>query len=135
MKKIIIIIVVVLIVVGGGLLGLNYLGSSKKLALNNEQIKNYQNKSEEFLNAVDSGNYNEYKKLSDNKMGEKSSYNAVDNYIKKNLGEYKNISYNEAVKSSNDKYIIYNGDFSKKDNIKIIMGFDSNNKITGFRVA
>lgn len=134
MKKAIIIIVVAIIVVGGGYSIYSHATSKPEIeSISATDSSNYQSLTKSFLYAVETNNYESYKNLCDTKISSKEDFNKIQNAVKNDLGDFKNITYIETEKQDGMSVNLYKVEFSKTTNTIAIV-FNKDNKVTLFNI-
>lgn len=134
MKKVIIIIIVAIIVIGGGYSIYSYAHSKSEVAtVTTTDSSNYQSITKNFLYAVETNNYENYKKLCDTKINSNSEFDKVQSAVKNILGDFKNITYIETITQDGMTANIYKGEFSKTTNT-IQITFNKENKVAEFNI-
>ncbi|MGL5647180.1 MAG: hypothetical protein ACRDDY_04960, partial [Clostridium sp.] len=105
--------------------------------INNVQakdVKNYNQKTTELLNAIDTNNFNNYKAICTEKMGAKSAFDKLVDVSNQKLGTAKSFQYIQTINSNGNLENVYKGNFEKGVmNFKVTL--DNTGKVEGFFIV
>lgn len=131
-KAIVTIIIALCVIIGGTFIYLNIQqNKNTPLTLSQEQITTDTNILNEFMTSINQNDLNSYESLTTTDMNTNGTFENVVKATKDTFGEFKSATFKEAVKSSKYDVLIFNGLFTKGDNVQITLSFDTNNKVAG----
>ena len=131
-KAIITIIIALCVIIGGTFIYLNIQqNKNTPLTLSQEQITTDTNILNEFMTGINQNDLNSYESLTTTDMNTNGTFENVVKATKDTFGEFKSATFKEAVKSGKYDVLIFNGLFTKGDNVQITLSLDTNNKVAG----
>lgn len=131
-KIIIGIIVAFCIIMGAGFLYVSYEQSKiSSLTLSEEQITTDSTILNDFMTAINNNDESSYSSLSTSEMNSSGTFEKVVSACKDNFGDFKSATYEKAIKSGNYDVLLFNGLFTKKDNVEITFSLNSDGKVAG----
>lgn len=131
-KIIISIIIIFCVVMGLGYLYVRYEESRvKALILCEDQIHTDSVILNRFMTAINNNDENVYSGLTTSQMSSNNIYEDMVKDCKNDFGEFKSATYEKALRSGSYEVLLFNANFTRKNNVEIIVSLDSNSKIAG----
>lgn len=131
-KIIISIIVVFCIIMGFGYIYVRHEESKVKgLTLCQDQISTDSVILNEFMTAINNNNEEAYSALTTSQLNSGNTFKNIVKDCKNDFGEFKSATYEKALRSGNYEVLLFNANFTSKNNVEVIISLDGNGKIAG----
>lgn len=83
------------------------------------------------MTAINNNNISSYNTLANDDMNATGTFEHVVRIVRDNLVEFKSAVYKEANKSKDYNILVFDGSFTNKNNMQIILFLNIDNKVAG----
>ncbi len=106
----------------------------KPLTLSTDQITTDSHILNEFMTAINNNNEEAYKELTTGSISTNNTFEEIVKECTSDFGEFKSATYEKAVRSGPYDILLFDANFTNKNNVEIIVSMDSNSKIAGINL-
>lgn len=118
-KKLLTVGIVLVIIIFCGFSYFIFGGKSSEVQLSQKEINTRTEVVNQLMSSINNKDFNEFKSLTDKRLGTEGNFNKIYEDFNNNLGTYENSTYEKAILDKGQPLVVYDANFSKKKSVNL----------------